>query len=361
MYQQRGCLLISIAQGGACPTVNNRKGYFGGPMKSRNVIKIFLLFVGSLNFSRVNANVLFIDIEKEQDFLQIFIHTNENKKVYVINDAENIFKSCNTIDTIVSRRGKGNKTIIGRLEKEINFLSAELLKPVKKFILNHETINVKISESSVKIPFEFLRINNEFLYRTKPIIYSYNKLQSDDFPKVDLNNGFIITDLTADPENACSSINKKYKNSYFNYIENVNIDSIKKAKGFDFLLMSVHGIIDINSCQGHIKINNEKLYPSAFSQKNLKLVYFDSCHLGKAKNFVDRFHSLDAQYYLGPIISNEAGNSSTKTILTFFDFLENNNPAVSLMKTKQKLRKYSNNNILVELWFAAAFRIYKLS
>jgi hypothetical protein len=31
------------------------------------------------------------------------------------------------------------------------------------------------------------------------------------------------------------------------------------------------------------------------------------------------------------------------------------------MKTKQALRKYSNGNILVELWFAAAFRIYKLS
>jgi hypothetical protein len=305
--------------------------------------------------------VLFIDIEKKQDSLQVFIHANENKKIYVINNADKIFKSCNIIDTIVSRRGKGNSTIINSLEKEIDFLSTELLKPIKEFVLNYEIINVKISESSIKIPFEFLRINSEFLYRTKPIIYSHNKLQSDDFPIVDLNNGFIVTDLTADPENACNSINEKYKNSYFNYIENVKIDSLKKAKDFDFLLMSVHGIIDINSCQGFININQEKLYPSTFSQKNLKLVYFDSCHLGKAKNFVDRFHSLDAQYYLGPIISNEAGNSSTKTILTFFNFLEDNNPVVSLMKTKQALRKYSNNNILVELWFAAAFRIYKLN
>jgi len=330
-------------------------------MKSRNVIKLFLLLVGSLNFSYANAKVLFIDIEKEQDSLHVFVQTNEDKNVYVINNANKIFKSCYAIDTIVSRRGKGNRSIINSLEKEIDFLSIELLKPVKELVLNHETINVKITESSIKIPFEFLRINNKFLYRTKSIIYSYNKLQSEDFPKVDLNNGFIITDLTADPENACSSINKKYNNSYFNYIENINIDAIQKAEDFDFLLMSVHGIIDINSCQGHIKINNEKLHPSTFSQKNLKLVYFDSCHLGKAKNFVDRFHSLDAQYYLGPIISNEAGNSSTKTILTFFNFLEDNNPAVSLVKTKQALRKHSNNNILVELWFAAPFRIYKLN
>ena len=330
-------------------------------MKSRNVIKLFLLLVGSLNLPYANAKVLFIDIEKEQDSLQVFVQANEDKNVYVINNANKIFMSCNAIDTIVSRRGKGNSTIINSLEKEIDFLSTKLLKPINELVLNHETINVKISESSIKIPFEFLRINNEFLYRNKSIIYSYNKLQSDDFPIVDLNNGFIVTDLTADPENACKSIDEKYENSYFDHIENVNIDGIKKAKDFDFLLMSVHGVIDVNSCQGFIKINNEKLYPSTFSQKNLKLVYFDSCHLGKAKNFVDRFHSLDAQYYLGPIISNEAGNSSTKTILTFFHYLEDNNPAVSLMKTKQALRKYSNNNILVELWFAAPFRIYKLN
>jgi hypothetical protein len=330
-------------------------------MRSRHVNKIFLFLAGSLILSRVNTNVLFIDIEREQDSLQIFINTNENKKAYVVSNADNIFKSCNTIDTIVSRRGKGNSNIIAKLEKEINFLSAELLKPIQELVLNYETISVKISECSVKIPFEFLRINGEFLYRTKSIIYSYNKLQSDDFPKVDLNNGFIITDLTADPENACSSINKKYNDSYFEYIENINIDTIQKAKDFDFLLMSVHGIIDINSCQGHIKINNEKLYPSTFSQKDLKLVYFDSCHLGKAKNFVDKFHIMGAQYYLGPIISNEAGNSSTKTILTFFHYLEDNDPVVSLMKTKQALRKYSNNNILIELWFAGAFRIYKLN
>lgn len=330
-------------------------------MQLRNAINLLVLFVGSLNFSRVNAKVLFIDIEKKQDSLQVLIYANENKKVYIINNADSIFKSCNTIDTIVSRRGKGNSTIINNLENEIDFLSTELLKPIKELVLNHETVNVKISESSIKIPFEFLRINSEFLYRNKSIIYSYNKLQSDEFQKVDLTNGLIISDLTADPENACKSINEKYKNSLFNYIENVNIDSLKKTKDFDFLLMSVHGIIDVNSCQGFIKINNEKLYPSTFSQKNIKLVYFDSCHLGKAKNFIDRFHSLDAQYYLGPIISNEAGNSSTKTILTFFNFLEDNNPVVSLMKTKQALRKYSNNNILVELWFAGAFRIYKLN
>lgn len=48
-------------------------------MKSRNVIRIFLFLVGSLDFSHVNADVLFIDIEEKQDSLQISINTEENK------------------------------------------------------------------------------------------------------------------------------------------------------------------------------------------------------------------------------------------------------------------------------------------
>ena len=84
-------------------------------MKSRNVIKLILFLASSLNFSRVNANVLFIDIEEKQDSSQIFIHTNTNKKVHVIDNADKIFKSCNIIDTIVSRRGKGNSNIISKL------------------------------------------------------------------------------------------------------------------------------------------------------------------------------------------------------------------------------------------------------
>ena len=119
-------------------------------MKSGNVIKLFLLLVGSLNLPYTNAKVLFIDIEKEQDSLQVFVQANEDKNVYVINNADKIFKSCNAIDTIVSRRGKGNRTIINSLEKEIDFLSTELLKPINELVLNHETINVKISESSIK-------------------------------------------------------------------------------------------------------------------------------------------------------------------------------------------------------------------
>lgn len=330
-------------------------------MKSRNVIRLFLFLAASMGSPCVHADVLFIDIEKKHDSLQVLANSNGNTRAYVIDNADSVFKSCDIIDEIVSRRGKGNSAVIGGLEKEIDFLSTELLKPIKEFILDCEIINVKISESSIRIPFEFLRIDNEFLYRTKPIVYSYDKLQSDAFPKLDLTRGFIVTDLTADPENACGAINRKYKDSQFSYMEGIDVDSIKNANDFDFLLMSVHGIVDIRSCRGFMKINNEKLYPSTFSQKNLELVYLDSCHLGKAKNFIERFHYLGAQYYLGPIISNEAGNSSTKTILTFFDFLENDNPVVSLMKTKQALRKYSNNSILVELWFAAAFRMYKLS
>jgi hypothetical protein len=124
--------------------------------------------------------------------------------------------------------------------------------------------------------------------------------------------------------------------------------------------MSVHGRIETATCNSYIKINNEELSPAIFNQRKLKLIYFDSCHLGLGLNFVKKFHDLEAGYYLGPIISNEAGNSSTKTIKYYFENLHSSNPVESLLKTKQILKGYFPAGVR-ELFSAAPFRIYKLN
>jgi len=133
------------------------------------------------------------------------------------------------------------------------------------------------------------------------------------------------------------------------------------ASCFGFKNVYSNKTLFISSCKCAIDINGKAVFPSAFPQKKLKLIYFDSCHLGKGKNFAEHFLSSVAEYYLGPITSNEAGNSSTKTILSYFKNLETNNPVESLFKTKQELKAYSKGNLLVKLWFAAMFRLYKLN
>jgi hypothetical protein len=291
---------------------------------------------------------------------EVIAKNDWHNQSFIIDDSDKLFSTCIDVDYIVSRRDKGNLEIINRLNSKINYLSQKLINPIMLLIDSSEIINIMISELSVRIPFEFLRYRDDFIYKQKPILFCYEKVNLDQIHKVDLQKGFIVCDLTADPENACGDIHKKI-NSEFHYVTDLNIDIIRDAQNMDFILMSLHGNINIKSCDGYISVNHEKLIPSMFSQKNLKLIYFDSCHLGKGKSFVDKFNELNAEYYIGPIISNEAGNSSTKTILAFFKYLENNDPLESLMKTKKELVSYSNNNVLVELWYAAPFRLFKMN
>lgn len=303
---------------------------------------------------------LTIDVIESGNKVLIKAVSDKESQSFTIEEPDRFFSSCYKVDHIVSRTDRGNPRVIKELENEIGYLSKNLIKPFKSRILQCDLINIKISEPAVRIPFEFLLLDEDFIYKQKPILFSYDEVNPDDVKMLNLQKGFIVCDLTADPENACGKIHKKI-DSEFHYITDIDINTVRNAKAMDFILMSIHGDIDIESCVGSVGVNGEELYPSVFSQRNVKLIYFDSCHLGKGKNFVDRFHKLNAEYFIGPIISNEAGNSSTKTILTFFKYLENNDPLESLMKTKKDMIAYSKNNILVELWYAAPFRLYKMN
>jgi hypothetical protein len=305
-------------------------------------------------------NTLLIEITEIEKKLEVKAKNDRQNQSFSIDDSDKLFSSCYKVDDIVSKTDYGNPKIIKRLNNEIEYLSKTLINPLLPLIDSCEIINILVSESSVRIPFEFLRYRDDFIYKQKPILFCYEKINVDQIQKIDFQKGFIVCDLTSDPENACGAVHKKIS-SDFHYITDLNIDTIRHAHDMDFILMSIHGNINIKSCDGYMSVNRDKLIPSIFTQKKLKLVYFDSCHLGKGKNFIDRFKSLNAEYYIGPIISSEAGNSSTKTMLAFFRNLENYDPLVSLMKTKKELITYSNNNSLVELWFAAPFRLYKLN
>ena len=327
-------------------------------------LKLFpiMLFVCCMGVKTACSNkTLFIEIIENKKSLQVVAALNSQNRRFMVEKSKSVFQSCIKIDQIVARTDKGDPQVLSDLNKEIDFLSKEFLAPIKDFVNQCDLLDIMVSTASVRIPFEFLKIDNELIYCKIPIIYSYTKTDSESLAKIELQSGFIVGDSTADPENACGLIAKKIPESKFHYVEDINLDTIRKTGNVDFILMSVHGGINIRSCQCTMMINREALSSSTFSQKKVKLIYFDSCHLGKGKNFADQFHSLGAEYYMGPLTSNESGYSSTKTILTYFKYLEKNNPVESLLKTKQELKAYSNGNQLVELWFAAMFRLYKLN
>ena len=76
------------------------------------------------------------------------------------------------------------------------------------------------------------------------------------------------------------------------------------------VITSTHGTVSDEE-NDSMTLGAETLVPKNFAGISPKLVYFDSCGLGVSLEFIDVFRQAGTLYYLGPIWSNEAGNSST--------------------------------------------------
>jgi hypothetical protein len=95
------------------------------------------------------------------------------------------------------------------------------------------------------------------------------------------------------------------------------------------------------------------------------IVYFDSCQQGSNMEYLQAFQNeSDVQFYLAPIISNDAGDSSTKTMIWFFTaVLEHGNSIKALFETRKRLFEFytmkKKLNLIESLNKAFAFRIYE--
>ncbi len=72
----------------------------------------------------------------------------------------------------------------------------------------------------------------------------------------------------------------------------------------------------------------------------------------------------EIQFYLGPIISNDAGDSSTRTMIWFFEgVLVHGNPIQALFDTRTRLFMFyaeeQKLNLITSLNKAFAFRLYE--
>jgi len=94
-----------------------------------------------------------------------------------------------------------------------------------------------------------------------------------------------------------------------------------------------------------------------------KLAYFDSCRLGVSNRFLKAFTAIGSLYYVAPILSNEAGNSYTKTMQWFLNHLgQGARPEIALFLTRKKLwETYSEDSFARHVWRSFPFRMYRLN
>jgi hypothetical protein len=72
---------------------------------------------------------------------------------------------------------------------------------------------------------------------------------------------------------------------------------------------------------------------------------------------------MGTKYFVAPILSNEAGNSSMMTIQVFFKhLLHSKRPEVALFHTRKVLwDAYRDDHFVYRAWRGFPFRVYRLN
>lgn len=246
--------------------------------------------------------------------------------------------------------------------KGINELSKSLLNPFGNMVEECNQIVVTIDSNLVKIPFEYLNINETELAISKPLIF---RLKETNITKIDsilvINSGLIVRNKSCDPQNACKMIKQSNPELKFYSSKSIEPDQLSNVDE-DLLLVSAHGNA-FEKNRGFTGWNKTPIEPKLLEKLNPKITYFDSCQQGINLNYIESLlKSKGLNYYIAPIISNDSGDSSTKTIKWFFEKINTGHPPIiALFETKKRLNShYKRKKLLTRYNKSLSFRLYIL-
>ncbi len=322
----------------------------------------FLLFI-AISFSGYSQSLLTfqflingndINIEASNDNGETKSVILKESKSRLINDFDEVYW---IIDNLKKSKRK-------KLDFKIDSLSRILIKPFEPLLSKCDRIQFVIDPELAKCTFDLLEYNEVPLFLQFEIVYC---LEKTNFGKtiLDINNGLIISDSTADPENGCGSAHKLFPETKYFRIENASDELIAKQKDIDVILISAHGEVD-DGFKGGIYITEIQLDADVFLTANPKLLYIDACQQGINLSYVNALKENGrTRFYIAPIISNDAGDSSTKTIQWFFTKLKSSkDPIAALSFARKKLYSYysynTSYNKIIVLNKSFPFRVYQV-
>lgn len=248
---------------------------------------------------------------------------------------------------------------------ELREIGSTIYGPIGSRIDSADTIAISITPALARFPFEYLNHREKPLGLQKPVIVSFGPLPTTAFSTDRIESALVLSDITADPEKACLPIAKKYRKSLYRSFKDLDLAFLEKLPKRDLLLVSGHGEVSFTD-EDNIGFEDEAIYPESWARSAPMLAYFDSCQIGASRRFVEAFRDAGTIWFLAPLTSNEAGNSSTRTIEGFFSRLSAGEPPeVALLNTKIDLYEFFSRGKRVRygklLHQALPFRVYRLN
>ncbi len=309
----------------------------------------------------IPANTLFIHIEGTEDNLLIHAEINTHTTSYSIkwlDDLRTLYPLLQSIE-----RKKNTETIEPLLKEG----GLHIFEPITPLIQSSSEVVFIIPNSLLKLPLDLLYIHGIPLFLQKPITYSFTTITSQPWQFSNKLSALIMSDKDTDPDRGAYFVKELLPSAeYYDISRNINeldLSRLTTIPPKDIVLISAHGQISFDE-NDHIVLGEEQIVPPHLSRLCPKLIYLDSCQMGISNRFIQDFRNVGTMYNIAPITSNEAGNSSTKTINFFFKaFQEGSSPPMALFLARKKLYTHFEMSDSFEflLWRAFPFRVYRLN
>lgn len=258
----------------------------------------------------------------------------EKKSVVLTGKKSAVIKQFDTIYTIIENK---NTKQAKQLTAAVAELSKSLVEPASALIRKTDAINFIIDKALVRGAFDLLEVGGKPLYLTHRITYSAFGYRSQN-PHLRVQGGYFVADASTDPEDGFKKASALFPGATWESVENSSLSEIGREGTYNILAISGHGDLDASN-SGSIGINDEALDSDTMENIDVALAYLDSCQQGANWDFVETFHTeKTSTFMVAPITSNDAGDSSTLTVVWFFENLKKSGDAAeSLFKTRVKL------------------------
>lgn len=283
----------------------------------------------------------------------------QHKMITLTGQKSSVLSQCNTVYDAIEAKNTGKAK---RLKASVADLSAKLIAPAAELVKGTDHINFIVDKGLVRCSFDLLENGGQPLYLTHKVTYTSAGYRAKNAPHK-VRGGLFVADPTTDPEDGLKQASHKITGSKWLAVKDASLKRLRSTKKYNTLVISAHGDLDKTN-SGSMGINDEELDSDFFETVSADLAYFDSCQMGANWDLVETFQAeRTARYMLAPITSNDAGDSSTYTVMWFFESLqESGDAAASLLKTRQRLYKqYKKEGLdyVTILNKAFAFRLYE--
>jgi hypothetical protein len=321
-----------------------------------------------LSISRVSGSghpatrrgVLYLSLQSTGNQISIRAELDEKNKSFTLaKGADEVVSQLKLVYTRINE-GEARKADINPVLQEFGSL---VYKPIADLVDSATEVQFIIPGRFLTLPLDLLHYKGRPLFLLKPVTYSFDKIGSEQFPLSPQRTALIISDKSSDPENGCKVLKDILPLSDYYNIEDMNLARLSTLQAADILLISAHGSVQFANID-FMGMGMERLRPESLTHLSPKLVYLDSCQLGVSAQFIQSFRDRGTHFYVAPILSNEAGNSSTKTIAFFFDRLKaGDTPSKALFYTRKKLYEFygEKEGFNKLLYRAFPFRVYSLN